>query len=45
MLVFRSFVLRIVTAGMLIAIAGVVTSQQSYPSKPIRFIVANCRRK
>jgi tripartite-type tricarboxylate transporter receptor subunit TctC len=41
MLVFRTLVLRAVTAGMLIAVAGVVTAQQRYPSKPIRFIVAN----
>ena len=32
-------VLRIVTAGMLMAIAGSVAAQQAYPSRPIRIIV------
>jgi tripartite-type tricarboxylate transporter receptor subunit TctC len=41
MLVFRTLVLRVLTAGMLIAFADVVAAQQRYPGKPIRFVVAN----
>jgi tripartite-type tricarboxylate transporter receptor subunit TctC len=41
MLVFRTLVLRVVTAGLLMAVASVVAAQQRYPNKPIRLIVAN----
>ena len=39
MMNFSTAVARILTAGMLIAIAGLAAAQQAYPSKSIRFIV------
>jgi len=39
MMTFLSVVARIVTAALLMAMAGAVSAQQAYPSKPIRLIV------
>ena len=38
---FSITVKRLLTAGVLIALAGAAAAQEAYPSKPIRFILPN----